>query len=46
MDLVAAHAVAVEAGAEVLHEARLEPWGTSARHREFDGNIIELTQRT
>jgi predicted enzyme related to lactoylglutathione lyase len=43
-DLDSAHAAAVEAGAEVLHEARQEPWGSSARYRDFDGNIIELTQ--
>lgn len=43
-DLAAAHAAAVEAGAEVMHEPRREPWGTSARYRDFDGNIIELTE--
>jgi predicted enzyme related to lactoylglutathione lyase len=46
LDLAAAHAAALDAGAEVIHEARIEPWGTSARYRDFDGNIIELTQRT
>jgi predicted enzyme related to lactoylglutathione lyase len=44
-DIAAAHAAACSAGAEVLHEARTEPWGTSARYRDFDGNVIELTQR-
>lgn len=43
-DLPAAHAAAVAAGAEVLHEPRAEPWGTSARYRDPDGNVIELTQ--
>jgi predicted enzyme related to lactoylglutathione lyase len=43
-DLGAAHVAAVAAGAEVLHEARAEPWGISARYRDFDGNVIELTQ--
>lgn len=43
-DLAATHAAAVDAGAEVLHRAREEPWGTSARYRDFDGNVIELTQ--
>ena len=45
-DLAAAHAAAVAAGAEVVHGARAEPWGTSARYRDFDGNVIELTERT
>jgi lactoylglutathione lyase len=44
-DIVAAHEAACSAGAEVLHEPRAEPWGTSARYRDFDGNVIELTQR-
>ena len=43
-DIDEAHAAAVAAGAEVLHEPRPEPWGTSARYRDPDGNVIELTQ--
>ncbi len=43
-DITAAHATAVAAGAEVLHEPRSEPWGTSARYRDPDGNVVELTQ--
>lgn len=43
-DVVAAHRAAVSAGAEVLHEPRTEPWGTSARYRDLDGNVVELTQ--
>jgi lactoylglutathione lyase len=43
-DVAAAHATAVTAGAEVLHEPRPEPWGTSARYRDPDGNVVELTQ--
>lgn len=43
-DIEAAHEAAIEAGAELLHAARVEPWGTSARYRDFDGNVIELTQ--
>src|SRR5437762_431392 len=35
-DITAAHAAAVAAGAEVLHEPRAEPWGTSARYRDPD----------
>jgi len=44
-DIAAAHDAARSAGAEVLHDPRPEPWGTSARYRDFDGNVIELTQR-
>ena len=44
-DIVAAHARAVGAGAVVLHEPKPQPWGTSARYEDLDGNVIELTQR-
>jgi predicted enzyme related to lactoylglutathione lyase len=43
-DISAAHRAAVAAGAEVLHGPRSEPWGTSARYRDCDGNVVELTQ--
>ena len=43
-DIAVAHRAAVDAGAEVLHEPRREPWGTSARYRDFDGNVVELTE--
>jgi predicted enzyme related to lactoylglutathione lyase len=36
---------AVAAGAEVLHGPGPQPWGTSARYLDPDGNTIELTQR-
>lgn len=45
-DLDAAHGAAVAAGAVVLHEPRAEPWGRSARYRDHDGNVVELTQPT
>jgi predicted enzyme related to lactoylglutathione lyase len=45
-DIEAAHKRAVAAGAEVVHAPRSEPWGRSARYRDFDNNIIELTQRS
>jgi predicted enzyme related to lactoylglutathione lyase len=45
-DLDLVHQRAVAAGAEVLHEPRVEPWGRSARYRDHDGNVIELTQPT
>ena len=32
------------AGATLVHEPRAEPWGTSARYRDLDGNVVELTQ--
>lgn len=43
-DLEAAHQEAIAAGAIVVHEPRAEQWGRSARYRDFDGNVIELTQ--
>jgi len=45
-DLSQAHRRATEAGAEVIHAPKSQPWGRSARYRDFDGNIIELTQPT
>ena len=45
-DIDNAHAAAVRAGVPVLHEPRTEPWGRSARYRDLDGNVIELTQHT
>lgn len=45
-DVEKAHAAAVAAGAQVLHEPRPEPWGRSARYRDPDGNVVELTQPT
>ena len=44
-DLEAAHARAVAAGALVLHEPKPQPWGRSARYRDHDGNVIELTEQ-
>jgi predicted enzyme related to lactoylglutathione lyase len=43
-DVDDAHCRAVEAGVEVVHGPRTQPWGRSARYRDADGNIIELTQ--
>ena len=43
-DLATAHEAAIAAGAQPLHEPRTEPWGTSARYRDCDGNVVELTQ--
>jgi predicted enzyme related to lactoylglutathione lyase len=44
-DLDAAHRRATAAGAHVVHEPKSQPWGKSARYRDLDGNVIELTQR-
>jgi predicted enzyme related to lactoylglutathione lyase len=44
-DITKAHEQAVAAGAEVVHGPKPQPWGTSARYRDVDGNVIELTQR-
>jgi predicted enzyme related to lactoylglutathione lyase len=43
-DIEFAHQRAVRAGVEVLHAPKPQPWGVSARYRDADGNIIELTQ--
>lgn len=43
-DLDVAHQVAQDAGADVVHAPKDQPWGRSARYRDPDGNIIELTQ--
>jgi predicted enzyme related to lactoylglutathione lyase len=43
-DLDDAHTTAVAAGAEVVHVPRKQPWGRSSRYRDYDGNVIELTQ--
>jgi catechol 2,3-dioxygenase-like lactoylglutathione lyase family enzyme len=43
-DLEAAHVRALAAGAELVHPPRAEAWGSSARYRDFDGNVIELTR--
>ena len=43
-DLDAAHLRAVTAGAEVVHGPKPQLWGRSARYRDPDGNIVELTQ--
>ena len=42
-DLDSAHQRAVAAGAEVIHGPVPQPWGYSARYRDFDGNVVELT---
>ena len=44
VDIGSAHQRAMRAGAEVLHAPKPQPWGVSARYRDADGNIIELTQ--
>ncbi|MBW2280935.1 MAG: VOC family protein [Deltaproteobacteria bacterium] len=44
-DIDAAHARAVDAGAEVVHAPRPEPWGVTSRYRDPDGNLVSLTQR-
>lgn len=43
-DVHAAHERATAGGAEVVHAPKSQPWGTSARYRDHDGNVIELTQ--
>lgn len=43
-DLEAAHQRALAAGAQLIHGPISQPWGQSARYRDFDGNVVELTQ--
>lgn len=43
-DIDVAHAAALAAGAVMLHPPRDEPWGRSARYRDHDGNVVELTE--
>jgi predicted enzyme related to lactoylglutathione lyase len=42
-DLDIAHQRAVGAGAELIHGPVAQPWGRSARYRDLDGNVVELT---
>jgi predicted enzyme related to lactoylglutathione lyase len=44
-DLDGAHGRASAAGVEVVHGPKEQPWGRSARYRDLDGNVVELTQR-
>jgi catechol 2,3-dioxygenase-like lactoylglutathione lyase family enzyme len=43
-DLQAMHRRLVEADVRVLHAPRAEPWGTTARYADPDGNIVELVE--
>jgi catechol 2,3-dioxygenase-like lactoylglutathione lyase family enzyme len=43
-DLDLVHDRLVRAGVPVLHEPRAEPWGTTARYADPDGNVVELVQ--
>ena len=43
-DLDAAQRRALAAGAGLIHGPVSQPWGRSARFRDFDANVIELTQ--
>lgn len=43
-DIDAAHRRATAAGVEVIHPPKSQPWGISARYRDPDGNVVELTQ--
>ena len=44
-DAARAHVRLIAAGAIVLHQPRLEPWGWCARYVDPDGNIVGLTSR-
>jgi predicted enzyme related to lactoylglutathione lyase len=44
-DIESGHDRAVAAGAEVVHAPRAEPWGSTSRYRDPDGNLVSITQR-
>ena len=44
-DIDAAHARVVACGHAVVHAPRAEPWGTTSRYRDPDGNLVSITQR-
>jgi predicted enzyme related to lactoylglutathione lyase len=39
------HRNVVAAGVKVLQTPRTEPWGTTARYLDPDGNIVSITER-
>ena len=43
-DLNAAHTMALNAGATLIHAPRAEPWGMTSRYYDFDRNVVSLTQ--
>jgi predicted enzyme related to lactoylglutathione lyase len=43
-DIAAAHVRAITAGATLIHGPRPEPWGTTSRYYDLDGNVVSLTQ--
>jgi catechol 2,3-dioxygenase-like lactoylglutathione lyase family enzyme len=44
-NVTTAHAMALAAGAILIHEPRAEPWGSTSRYYDFDGNVVSLTQQ-
>lgn len=44
-EIEVADRAAMAAGATLIHAPRPEPWGTTARYRDFDGNVVSLTQQ-
>ena len=43
-DLTAVHDRLSTEGVPVIHPPRAEPWGTTARYRDPDGNTVSLTE--
>ena len=39
------HRQVIQAGVTVLHAPRDEPWGRTARYKDPDGNIVNITAR-
>jgi catechol 2,3-dioxygenase-like lactoylglutathione lyase family enzyme len=44
-DLDADHVRLMAAGVPLIHPPRPEPWGSTARYADPDGNVVSLTQQ-
>ena len=44
-DIMPIHDALRDAGVEVLHAPRSEPWGQTGRYLDPDGNVVNLTSR-
>lgn len=44
-DIAPLHDALQDAGAEILHAPRPEPWGKTARYLDPDGNVVNVTSR-
>jgi catechol 2,3-dioxygenase-like lactoylglutathione lyase family enzyme len=44
-DIMPIHHALQDAGVEILHAPRSEPWGPTGRYLDPDGNVVNLTSR-